>query len=65
MATHPSGQQEDISGFHTAAEATEWFTSDACAAWLRARGYPPDAFPAHPQNEWLLIALAAHTATSI
>jgi hypothetical protein len=39
IATHPSGQQEHISGFHTAAEALEWLSSKACAAWLRARGY--------------------------
>jgi hypothetical protein len=48
VAMHPSGQREDISGFHTSTEAVEWLTSDACAAWLRTRGYPPDAFPAYP-----------------
>jgi hypothetical protein len=47
-ATHPSGQQEHVSGFHTAAEALDWLASDGCAAWLRTRGYPPDAFPVHP-----------------
>jgi hypothetical protein len=48
VATHPSGQQEHISGFHTDAEAIEWLSSNACAAWLRTRGYPPDAFLARP-----------------
>jgi hypothetical protein len=39
VATHPSGQQEHIVGFHTAAEASEWCASISCEAWLRTRGY--------------------------
>jgi hypothetical protein len=48
IATHPSGHQEDIAGFHTETEAIDWLSSTACAAWLRTRGYPPNAFLAHP-----------------
>jgi hypothetical protein len=39
VATHPSGQQEHIVGFHTAAEAREWRATYSCEAWLRTRGY--------------------------
>ena len=39
VATHPSGQQEHIAGFHTEAEAMEWRVSQGCRAWLRTRGY--------------------------
>jgi len=39
VATHPSGQQEHIVGFHTEAEAREWRASVGCEAWLRTRGY--------------------------
>ena len=39
VATHPSGQQEHIVGFHTEAEACEWRASHSCEAWLRTRGY--------------------------
>jgi hypothetical protein len=42
---HPSGQQEDVIGFHTEKEAKEWRKSNGCRAWLRTRGYPikPDS----------------------
>ena len=40
IATHPSGQQEDVIGFHTEKEAKEWRKSNGCRAWLRTRGYP-------------------------
>ena len=40
IATHPSGQQEDVIGFHTEEEAKEWQKSNGCRAWLRTRGYP-------------------------
>jgi hypothetical protein len=39
VATHPSGQQEHIIGFHSEAEAEDWRTSKGCGAWLRTRGY--------------------------
>ena len=39
VATHPSGQQEHIVGFHTEAEAMEWRVSQGCRAWLTTRGY--------------------------
>jgi len=39
VATHPSGQQEHIVGFHTEAEALEWRVSQGCRAWLTTRGY--------------------------
>jgi hypothetical protein len=39
IATHPSGQQEHIVGFHTEAEAMEWRVSQGCRAWLTTRGY--------------------------
>jgi hypothetical protein len=39
VATHPSGQQEHIVGFHTEAEAREWRASVGREAWLRTRGY--------------------------
>jgi len=39
VATHPSGQQEHIVGFHTEVEAKEWRASRSCSAWLRTRGY--------------------------
>jgi len=39
VATHPSGQQEHIAGFHTEAEAMEWRVSQGCRAWLETRGY--------------------------
>jgi hypothetical protein len=44
IATHPSGYQEDIAGFHSETEAIEWLSSSACAAWHRTRGYRPEAF---------------------
>lgn len=40
VATHPSGQQENIDGFHCEAEAREWIEgSRAFQSWLRTRGY--------------------------
>ena len=39
IATHPSGQQEDIIGFHTEAEAKEWRAGHGLRAWFRTRGY--------------------------
>jgi hypothetical protein len=40
VATHPSGQQENIDGFHCEAEAREWIEgSRALQSWLRTRGY--------------------------
>jgi len=40
VATHPSGQQEHISGFHDEAEAAEWLAgSKGLKAWLKTRGY--------------------------
>ena len=39
VATHPSGQQEHILGFHTEAEAMDWRVSQGCRAWLETRGY--------------------------
>jgi hypothetical protein len=39
VATHPSGQQEHIIGFHSEVEAEDWRTSKGCGAWLRTRGY--------------------------
>ncbi len=39
VATHPSGQQEHIIGFHSEAEAKKWRVSVGCEAWLRTRGY--------------------------
>ena len=39
VATHPSGQQEHILGFHTEAEAMAWRVSQGCRAWLKTRGY--------------------------
>jgi len=40
VATHPSGQQEHISGFHDKAEAEEWLAgSKGIKAWLKTRGY--------------------------
>jgi hypothetical protein len=39
IATHPSGQQEEIVGFHSEAEAREWRTSNGLRAWFRTRGY--------------------------
>ncbi|HTV27910.1 MAG TPA: hypothetical protein VMF32_09020 [Xanthobacteraceae bacterium] len=50
IATHPSGHQEDIAGFHTETEAIDWLSSSACAAWLRTRGYRPGAFPARSKR---------------
>jgi hypothetical protein len=38
IATHPSGQQEEIVGFHSEAEAQEWRTSNGLRAWFRTRG---------------------------
>jgi hypothetical protein len=42
IATHPSGQQEDVIGFHTEKEAKEWRKSnvvctpfDRTGSWLR------------------------------
>ncbi len=45
IATHPSGHQEKIAGFHSETEAIEWLSSRAYSAWLRTRGYRPEAFP--------------------
>ena len=45
VATHPSGQQEHIVGFHTEAEAREWRASHSCEAWLRTRGYAGRRLP--------------------
>jgi hypothetical protein len=39
IATHPSGQQEEIVGFHTALEALEWRAGNGLRAWFRTRGY--------------------------
>jgi hypothetical protein len=39
IATHPSGQQEDVIGFHTEEEAKRWRKSNGYRAWLRTRGY--------------------------
>lgn len=39
IATHPSGQKEDVIGFHTEEEAKEWRKSNRCRAWLRTRGH--------------------------
>jgi hypothetical protein len=39
VATHPSGQQEHIIGFHSAAEAEDWRTGKGCEVWLKTRGY--------------------------
>ena len=39
IATHPSGQQEEIVGFHSEAEAREWRASNGLRAWFRTRGY--------------------------
>ena len=39
VATHPSGQQEHILGFHTEAEAIAWRVSQGCRARLRTSGY--------------------------
>jgi hypothetical protein len=40
VATHPSGQQEDVTGFHSEAEAEEWLAgSRGLMAWLKSRGY--------------------------
>jgi hypothetical protein len=39
IATHPSGQQEDVIGFHTEEEARQWRKSNGYRAWLRTRGY--------------------------
>lgn len=40
VATHPSGQQEDVAGFHSEAEAEEWLAgSRGLRAWLKSRGY--------------------------
>jgi DNA invertase Pin-like site-specific DNA recombinase len=38
IATHPSGQQREIVGFHNEAEAREWRTSNGLQAWFRTRG---------------------------
>ena len=34
-----SGEQEQIVGFDSEAEAKEWLANKACAAWLKTRGY--------------------------
>lgn len=40
VATHPSGQQEDVAGFHSETEAEEWLAgSKGLRAWLKSRGY--------------------------
>jgi hypothetical protein len=43
VATHPSGRQEHISGFHTEGEAIEWLSGNGGAAWRRTRGYTAEA----------------------
>lgn len=45
VATHPSGQREHISGFHTETEARGWLSNKSFAAWMRTRGYTAFAFP--------------------
>ena len=39
VATHPSGQQEEILGFHSPLEAWEWRAGSGLHAWYRSRGY--------------------------
>jgi hypothetical protein len=39
IAIHPSGQQEEIWGFHSPQEAQEWRASNGLRAWYRTRGY--------------------------
>lgn len=40
VATHPSGQQEDVAGFQSEIEALEWLAgSKGLRAWLNSRGY--------------------------
>ncbi len=62
VATHPSGQQEHILGFHTEAEAMAWRVSQGCRAWLETRGYvgwklgaPLRKRSAKPSARWGLI----------
>lgn len=45
VATHPSGQQEHICGFHTEAEAIDWLSSNRFAAWMRTRRHIAVIFP--------------------
>jgi hypothetical protein len=39
IAIHPSGQQEEIWGFHSPQEAQEWRAGNGLRAWYRTRGY--------------------------
>jgi hypothetical protein len=39
IAVHPSGQSEEIQGFHCPLEARKWRSSNGFRAWLRTRGY--------------------------
>jgi hypothetical protein len=39
IAIHPSGQQEEIWGFHSPQEAREWRAGNGLRAWDRTRGY--------------------------
>ena len=50
VATHPSGQQEHVSGFHTEAEAIDWLSSNSFAAWMRTRRYTAVAFSRRPHQ---------------
>ena len=38
VVTYPSGQQEQITGFKTEADAQNWITNDS-QAWLKKRDY--------------------------
>ena len=38
IATHPTGQQEEVVGFHSEAEARQWRTSNGLRARFRTRG---------------------------
>jgi hypothetical protein len=58
IATHPSGQQEDVIGFHTVEEAEEWRKSNGCRA-LRTRGYLSQTRENRiddPRLDWLINA---------
>lgn len=44
VATHPSGQQEHVFGFHTRAEAIDWLSGNGFAAWMRTRRYTAAVF---------------------
>ena len=38
LAIWPNRRKEYVTGFQSAAEATEWLFSDRRVAWLKARG---------------------------